>query len=149
MPDEPSAASSSAEQEVRPVGVAESADSLPDEVERPPLPAHLLDPANVLGKESVLPGMDGLPFRGPIPDLRETDPDHMRPQVGYGAHVQLFVLSKPKDLAYYQQVIQLMANGFAVMGAEDRVYDKDIKSWRILLRWYEQFATMKPRGMVP
>ena len=147
MPDEATVAVKPPEP-VKPMGSAETPVDPPAEFERPPLPAGLLDPTGAMNMPPVLPGMDGLPFRGPIPDLKDTDPDVLRPQIAMKVHVDIFVLNNPKDLKYYKQVIQLIANGYAAMGTEDRVYDPDLKTWRILVRWYEQFAAMKPRGIL-
>ena len=134
--------------ELQPMGVAETPKDPPDEFERPSIPHELLDPAGVAHKPPVMPGIDGLPFRGPIPNLRETDPDHLRPQVGYEAHADILDLSIREDLQYYRDVFQVIAHGYAIMGAEDRQYDPEKKNWRVFLRWYEQFTHMKPRPLI-
>jgi hypothetical protein len=36
--------------------------------------------------------------------------------------------------------MQVVGNGFADISAEERVYDADIKNWRIFLRWGKTFT---------
>lgn len=96
----------------------------------------LLDPHNVLGKKNVFPGLDGIPFRGPVPDLKQDD---KQPQTGYQARVKIFDLSDEKQLLEYTQVMQICANGLAQIGAEERIYDKSSKNWRVFIRWWELF----------
>ena len=54
-----------------------------DEVGRAVLPEALIDPISIFNKQMVLPGIDGLPFRGEtIPNLKEVDGEALRPKVG-------------------------------------------------------------------
>ena len=102
----------------------------------------LLDPHRTADKEFVLPGWDGLPFRGSVPCLKESDPEYRQPQVAYEPHVWILDLSVKEDLEDYRSVYQLVTNGSAVISAEERQYDKDIKNWRIFLRWALMFTHM-------
>jgi hypothetical protein len=81
-----------------------------------------------------------LPFRGAIPALKEDDPPERRPQVGSQVRVDLLVLSDPKDLAYYQEIWQVVANGYGQISCEERRYDEDLKSWRVMVRWFLSYA---------
>src|ERR1035437_4784661 len=109
--------------------------------------AALLDPHRIKDKPFTLPGMDGAPFKGgPIPNLKEDDPAYKRPQIGLEPHVFILNLADKQDLIDYQGVMTLVANGYAVISAEERVYDNDVKNWRVFLRWAVTMSYM-PRSM--
>jgi len=109
----------------------------------------LLDPHRLKDKNFVLPGWDGLPFRGStIPFLKEDDPAHKQPQVSYEPHVWILDLSKQEDLDDYRAVYQLVTNGSAIISAEERQYDSEAKNWRIFLRWALVFTHM-PTDFTP
>ncbi len=103
----------------------------------------LLDPHQVQDKDFVLPGHDGLPFRGSVPFLKEDDPEQRQPTVSYEPHIWVLDLSKPEDLEDYRSVYQLVTNGMAVISAEEREYDPDIKNWRVFFRWALVFSHMR------
>lgn len=107
------------------------------------LPDKLVDPAGVFQQPMVLPGLEGLPFRGDsIPNLKEDDPDALRPKIGQQIFADVLDLSEPKDMRYYQQVMQLVGNGFAQLSVEERKYDNAIKSWRVFIRWILYYGYM-------
>lgn len=110
------------------------------EEDKLPFDPSLLDPHGVLGARGVFPGHSGLPFRGEVPDLKEDDPEHKQPQVGAKAHVAIYDLSDVKQLSQYEKVMQLCAQRFAAVSAEERVYDPESKNWRIFLRWCEYYS---------
>ncbi len=93
-----------------------------------------------MAEKPVLPGWHGMPFRGPVPHLKEDDPEHRQPQEGSQLHVDVLDLSKPAQLARYAEIGQMVVNGFAIISYEDREYDKVVKNWRVLIRWFELFA---------
>ena len=109
----------------------------------PKIEDRLLSPR---GHEGTYPAWEGLPFRGKIPDLREDDPDYKQPQIGSEAHVTVYDLSNPEHLEHYQKVWQLIANGTAMLSAEERVYDPEIKNWRVFMRWADSF-TFAPKPL--
>lgn len=102
---------------------------------RASIPDRLIDPQGVFQQPMVLPGIDGFPFRGAIPDLKETDPEAFRPQMGQQIFANVLDLSETEDLKYYQQILQLVGNGYAQISVEERKYDDSIKSWRVFIRW--------------
>lgn len=107
------------------------------------LPRELIDPFNVLDKPNILPGWEGAPFRGKaIPDVKENDPFHKQPQTSMQARVRVFDLSNPEHLTEYENIMQVISNGFGQLGAEERVYGEDIKNWRIFIRWWQVFSHM-------
>jgi hypothetical protein len=70
----------------------------------------------------------------------------MQPRVAATAHVEVLVLSETKDLARYEEISQMVTNGYAVISFEERIYDKDIKNWRVLVRWGDLFAYNPEEG---
>ena len=103
-------------------------------------PEVLIDPTKgKMDEPPVLPGWNGRPFRGPIPHLREGDPE---PKEGAKVHVDVLDLSKKEDLGKYRELSQMVANGFAMISFEKQEYDPVKKNWRVLVRWYEVFAYM-------
>jgi hypothetical protein len=108
--------------------------------------AHgLVDPHTVLNKEFVFPGLEGLPFRGSIPTLKEDDPPEKRPQVGMQTFVKILELDKEEDMQMYTDIAQLVANGVAQISFEDRRWIEDKKNWKVLIRFMLMFYHM-PAG---
>jgi hypothetical protein len=101
----------------------------------------LVDPTGNMHKGITMPGWDGIPFRGPIPDLKEND--SKQPAQHQKVHVEVLELWKPKDMARYREVCQVVANGYGLISKEDMRYDEDKKSWRVFVRWLELFTTME------
>jgi len=106
------------------------------------IPAGVLDPHGVLGTPGVFPGVDGLPFRGTPPMLRDNDPDHKQPQRGLEAHLDIFVLNNEDDKKKLVNIRQAAVNGYVQIGKEDLQYDAELKTWRVLVFWYDVFAYM-------
>jgi hypothetical protein len=107
-----------------------------DDRGRASIPDRLVDPQDIFSQPMVLPGIEGLPFRGAnIPDLKETDPSKFRPQVGQQIFANVLDLSDKDDMKYYQQILQLVGNGYAQISVEERKYDDSIRSWRVFIRW--------------
>jgi hypothetical protein len=88
---------------------------------------------------------EGLPYRGKIMDRKEDDPDYRQPVLCADVKVKIFQLDKEDDLREWQGILQKVADGVATVSFEDKVYDKDIHSWRVLIRWMEHFYT-NPEG---
>ncbi len=100
----------------------------------------LIDPTGLSKDRITFPGYEGVPFRGPIPDLKNDDPEHMQPQQGQTAHVDVLDLSVPEDLEQYRAVSRVIANGFGAISYEKQIYDETKGSWRVLIRWLEYYA---------
>jgi hypothetical protein len=104
---------------------------------------RLLDPSGTHNKPFVFPGRDGLPYRGQaVPDLKEDDPL----SVGGQVHVHVLVLSNEDDFKLYRAIWQAVGNGFAQISQEDRVYDEDIKNWRVFIRWVIWYTHTTAKG---
>jgi hypothetical protein len=103
----------------------------------------LLDPTGQLGSKDVLPGFEGMPFRGQIPDLKRDDVERRQPEINYQVHVEILDLSKEEDLKRYREICQIIMNGFGQAAKEDLQYDPDKKSWRLFIRWMQIFSAMR------
>jgi hypothetical protein len=107
----------------------------------------LLDPTGGhMDAPPVFPGWEGLPFKGPVPDIKFTDPEPKQPQVGMKVRVDLFDLSDTKDLKKYREICQMVGNGYAQISKEDLKYDEQKKCWRVFIRWMELFTFDPARG---
>lgn len=95
---------------------------------------------------SVFPGSDGLPFKGPIPNLKHDDPGHKQPQVGMKVHVETLDLSKPAQMKRYRDICQAVGNGYEQLSKEDMRYDENKKNWRVFVRWLELFTFDPTKG---
>jgi len=78
---------------------------------------------------------DGMPYKGPVMSFKDNDIEDRKPNLKYEFHVNQFDLSKEKHLSKYTEVNNNIANGDAILSYEEKVYDNDIKSWRILVAW--------------
>ena len=108
-------------------------------------PDLLLDPTNGrMSDDPVLPGWNGRPFHGPVPHLKEDDPEHRQPKEAAKVHVDVLDLAIKGHRDRYREISQLVANGFAMISFEEREYDKAKKNWRVLVRWFELFAYVPP-----
>jgi hypothetical protein len=105
----------------------------------------LIDPHSVLNKEFVFPGLGGLPFRGPVPAIKEDDPPEKRPQMGMQAFVKILELDDDEDMQTYMDIAQLVANNIAEISFEDRRWIEEKKNWKVLIRFTVIFYHM-PAG---
>ncbi len=98
-------------------------------------------------QKNIVPGHGKLPFRGDVPFLKEDDAE--QPETGYEVRVDIFEMKIDEDREYYSDVWQLASTGFAVISSEEKVYDPDVKNWRIFLRWalvYTYMPEVKKNG---
>jgi len=82
---------------------------------------------------------NGLPYRGPVLDYKNDDPEHLRPQLKQTAKVAQFDMNDDEQMLAYEQLVQKVCDGRAVVSSEDKVYEQSIGSWRILVRWTEPY----------
>lgn len=80
-----------------------------------------------------------LPYIGPVLDYKEDDPQHLRPQLRYNACVAQWDLSKVEDMEQYRSYCDKLCKQQAIASFEEKEYDPDTKSWRILCRWMEPY----------
>jgi hypothetical protein len=106
-----------------------------------PIDESLIDPTGSMGDKPMFPGMHGLPFRGEAaPNLKNSDPDHLQPNIGAKVRVEILDLSNEKHLDQYRQIMQLVGNGIALISQERIEYDNDKCRFIVFLRWMEQFV---------
>jgi hypothetical protein len=84
----------------------------------------------------------GFPYRGPALNLKEEDPDWMRPTLKYDYHVNVFDLSNEKELKKYEEVCQKVADKVAQISVEERKWCEASSSWKVLIRWCDVFYTV-------
>jgi hypothetical protein len=84
---------------------------------------------------------EGLPYKGQPYSFKNSDPEHMLPQLARTAYVQTFDTTNEKDMLKYAGIMQQCCDGVSHISAEEREYDKDLKGWRIFLRWSDNFYT--------
>ena len=111
-----------------------------------PIDPVLLDPTGAMHEGITMPGYEGVPFRGPVPNLKEDDPAHKQPVDGQKAHVEILELWRDEDLKRYREICQVIANGFGAISKEDMQYDPAKKNWRVFIRWLEFFTAMQKGG---
>lgn len=113
------------------------------------IPSKLLDPQGLnRSSEFHFPGLGGLPFRGKPQTIDSTMWAGKEPGIGKQVFIERLELCKEEDLERYAQISQLAANGFAHISFEERVYDAEIKNWRVLIRWGLLYATLKPSSEI-
>ncbi len=72
--------------------------------------------------------------------LRKDDP--RQPIQDLEPHVKIFLTNKPEDMTEYTEIWGRITRKWALLGAEDKTYDPEIKAWRIFLRWCDVFYRM-------
>jgi len=77
----------------------------------------------------------GKPYKGPTYIVNGTN----KPVKKCTVKVRIFSLNIPEDLLAYEQVCQAIGDNTAQQSTEERIYDKEIGSWKIFLRWIEYF----------
>lgn len=93
--------------------------------------------------DSLIPGASdalkykGLPYKGKPYTVSEDSLPVLKREV----HIKQFDLSCEDDLKEYERIFQDKADGLNDISFEERVYDKDLKSWRVLLRWFDIYFT--------
>jgi hypothetical protein len=83
---------------------------------------------------------EGRPYHGPRLNLKEDDPDNAKPQLKYHAHVRQFNLDVKEDMEAYESICQAAFSQDIIVSFEERVYCEKIGSWRVLMRWAEQYC---------
>ena len=105
---------------------------------------RLFDSAESVGDKLFKKALEyrGLPYDGEK-DIIGKDNTPMMRRV---AKVAQYDLSKSEDMETYASVLQDIADGKALLSFEERIYDPDIKSWRVLIRWAElRYTTHKKK----
>jgi len=85
------------------------------------------------------PWYEDLPYYGPVLNLKDDDPEELRPVHKVAGHVEQFALNNEEHVARYTEICNLVCAQRAQISFEERVYDDSIKSWRVLVRWMEMY----------
>lgn len=80
-----------------------------------------------------------IPSDAGIPLLKDTDPEHKRPQLVYDGECRVFDTSKPEDVAAYSAVAQRVARGNAFIILEDVKWSEARQTHVVLLRWMDAY----------
>lgn len=88
----------------------------------------------------VMPGYDGIPFRGVVPDLVKGG---KTPIERLYAKVRIFDLSDAKQLEEYQSICDVIAKGWCALSREEIQWVEEKKSWIVFIRYVERFAEME------
>ena len=80
---------------------------------------------------------DGLPYIGAIYDIREDDPPELKPVPINKVHIKQFNTNSSEALEEWQGILQRVSDGVASISFESKEYDKESKSWIILIRWMD------------
>lgn len=116
----------------------------------PPITKEMIDPHGALNQPEILPGMDGLPFRGKaIPNLKADDPMSARPQRAVQGHAAVFDLTNPEHLKYYQTLFHLVYNDRAVIGHSQVDFSPTTGKYMAFVRWGFVYCYSKPGSFIP
>ena len=87
------------------------------------------------------PGVGGIPFRGDVvPNIKNED--NRQPVEVNDAKIRIFDLSDPEQLKEYERVFDMVAKGIWYVSMENVQYDPIKQTWKILLRYVEQYMEM-------
>jgi len=75
----------------------------------------------------------GLPYEGRPYAVDEDN----KPTMARKVSTRQFNLTKKEHIAEYNEVFQRVADSKATISFEERIYDAELKSWRVLLRWFD------------
>lgn len=101
-------------------------------------PNDLLGSNDPVGKQLAEQlNFKGLPYEG-SPYM--VDKDSM-PELKRRVYIKQFDLTSKDNLEEYNAVFQKVADNLSKISFEEKVYDTDLKSWRVLLRWYDYVYT--------
>lgn len=87
---------------------------------------------------------EGLPFKGDVPSLKESDPDYLRPKLQETVHIKVFDTAVPEDMCAMEKVMQETRT----IPPTVRIYERDKQfieitgSWRIFMTWTELYYAM-------
>ena len=103
------------------------------------------------GSTRMFPGMDGIPFRLPagqqVPSIKKDDPEHMQPRTIADAHVRMFNMAKPADIAEYEKVWDKAAKGLILISKEDMHWSDKEQTYIVFLRWGELYLELSKEGI--
>ncbi len=87
------------------------------------------------------PTWEGVPYRGPVVTLKETDPPEKRPQIYQTLHTENFDMHNAEDRAAYDVILQNVQDRTARI-VRELTRENTSDSWTILLTWAELYAAL-------
>jgi len=88
----------------------------------------------------VLSGHDDFPFRGQAAPMLTADEHSQKVRDFCDARTRVFDLSQPNDLAQYTEVLDHWGNGWWRIVVHEKVYDAELKNWRVFVAWLEPYG---------
>ena len=79
----------------------------------------------------------GLPYRGDPQPFKNNDPEYKKPQYHFDVHIEVLDTSDEEQLKRWTEIGQMIADGLAFPSFEERQWEPESKSWKILIRWCE------------
>ncbi len=98
-----------------------------------------LDPGEVREEKLVRTNGSSIPYLGEPIHVRDNDSPNRKAKLNKVANVRIYDLSKPSHILAYEAVSQRAADKSADISYEERQYDAETKSWRVLIRWIDKF----------
>ena len=80
---------------------------------------------------------ENLPYYGPPLNLKDDDEEKKKPILNATAHVKIFHLSDDGEMKEYEEIMQKLADGHAMISHEQIKRSSDKTSWDVFLRWME------------
>jgi len=114
------------------------ATTIPKQSRRGKPKQHNIHSNGVTGRQGAYT-WNNLPYKGSPGDFKHDDPSSLQPALRHKACIKQFDCSSPDDLEEYAKVMQSVCDGTTTVSFEEKIYDKKIKSWRILLRYAESY----------
>lgn len=88
----------------------------------------------------------GLPYKGPVFDYKEDDPERLQPQLQFESHIEQLIMTSEEDRTLFKDVSRKALEGKAQIMMNKQEYDPEQKTWRILLAWYDMYYTAPDLG---
>lgn len=83
------------------------------------------------------PGIEGIPFRGPVVDLKEEERNRL--VLVNDFKCQTFDLSQPEDKEYYNWVMDRICNGLFKCLYINRMWSNEHKTMLVYVEWVQSY----------
>jgi hypothetical protein len=80
----------------------------------------------------------GLPYEGPVLNLKNDDPEHMKPRLVATVTVDTFLMDNKEDVKKYKAHMEDVGRGWAQVSLEDVQWIPSRETWKIFLRLMHQ-----------
>ncbi len=79
-----------------------------------------------------------LPYEGPVLNLKNDDPDHMKPRLIASVTIDTFLMDNTEDIKRYKKHMEDVGRGWAQVSLEDVQWMPTKETWKIFLRLMHQ-----------